>query len=486
MNSVDLHPGSLLGLPPGLPHPSHGAALRWGLLGLAWVWAAVALRTRSHAALLPGLAFGAVAVGFWVLALGRPYGLLVDAASTRPAAAAAVIAATGDESQGFVVASPPAPGLQVRLATLGLAPPLLLFLPSFLPLLAHSSVALLVAFLLPAREKALLGAALWLAFPSSELESLRGDGFLGVPWRRPEAVATLVPVVAVLLLLGRARRHGWRALGVGIALATAWAAMVPRPIESAHLALGGFLTLTLDQGPFLLLGAWGVSRGVDGATRLLLVAAALLVAGAQAAPQALDPWCGQVLYRLGMLLASCGPIEELERHVGAFARSFRPLARFPAAPAGRALLLAVAVPASALTWWNPIQLDGRVGERSVEPLASELLEAMDWIRQETDARAVFVASPEYAPAVAAVAGRRVLRAPTLAQPPDSVRRRAQRAAFEGRPDPALARFGVAHVLVGPGESETLGLTESEAEQRGLREVFRGEGGQFIVYALAVR
>ncbi len=483
---MDLHPGSLLGLPPGLPHPSHVAALRWGLLGLAWVWAAIALRGRSHGSLLPGLAFGAVAVGFWALALGRPYGLLVDAASTRRAADAAVIAATGDERLGFVVGSPPAPGLQARLATLGLAPPLLLLLPSFLPLLAHLSVALLVALLLPTRERAPLGAALWLAFPSCELELIRGDGFLGVPWRRPEGLATLVPVVAVLFLLGRARRFAWPALGAGIALATAWAALVPRAVEPGRLPIGGFLTLTLDQGPFLLLGAWGVSRGVDATTRFLLVVGALLVAVAQAAPFFLDAWCGQVLYRLGILLASCGPIEELERRVGAFVRSFLPLARLSAAAVGRALLLAVAVPASALAWWSPIQLDGRVGERSVEPLSRQLLEAMDWIRHQTDARAVFVASPEYAPAVAAVAGRRVLRAPTLAQPPDSVRRQAQKAAVEGLPDPTLARFGVGYVLVGPGETEELGLNETEAEGRGLREVFRGEDGGFIVYALAAR
>ena len=462
------------------------AALRWGLLGLAWVWAAIALRKRSNVWLLPGLTFGAVAIGFWVLALGRPYGLLVDAASTSRAADAAVIAATGDERLGFVVGSPPAPGLQARLATLGLAPPLLLLLPSILPLLAHLSVALVVAFMLPARDRAPLAATLWLAFPSSELELIRGDGFLGVPWRRSECLATVVPVVAALLLLGRARRVAWPVLGAGIALATAWAALVPRTIVSGRVPLGGLLTLTMDQGPFLLLGAWGVSRGVDGATRLLLVPGALLVAGAQAAPLLLEPWCGQVLYRLGMLLASCGPIEELERRVGAFARSLPPLAGFPAANIGRGLLLATAVPASAVAWWSPIQLDGRVGERSVEPLPVQLVEAMDWIRRRTDAHAVFVASPQYAPAVAAVAGRRVLRAPTLAQPPDPLRRRAQRAALEGRPDPALDEFGVAYVLVGPGDAEELGLSETDAKQRGLREVFRGGSGTFIIYALAAR
>ena len=168
-------------------------------------------------------------------------------------------------------------------------------------------------------------------------------------------------------------------------------------------------------------------------------------------------------------------------------QALAPCARFGARPLGRALLLAVAVPTSALAWWDPIQLDGRVAERSVEPLSGAMLEAMDWIRRHTEPRTVFVASPEYAPAVAALAGRRVLRAPTLAQPPDTVRRRAQKAAVEGRSDPALRRFGVAYVLVGPGDAEKWGLEEPEQpERRGLRELFRGEGGHFVVYAVGGR
>lgn len=482
---MDLHAGSLLGLSAGYFYPSHLVALRWGLLGVSWAWAALSLRGQTRHSLLGGLAFGAAAVGFWVLALGRPYGLLIDVETTQRAADAAVVSATGDARLGFIAGRGPASGLQVGLAALGLEPPLLLLLPSLLPLVAFIAVALLVATLVPSRERALLAASLWLVFPSTESDLLRGDGFLGAPWRRPDQLFSVAPVVAALLLLSRARRRASWALAAGLSLATAWAAVVARPATPDRGPVGALLALTLDQGPFLLLGAWGLFRGVDAATRLLLAVGSLIVVGSQLPAAHLDPWCGQTLFRLGLLLASCGPIEELELRVGAVAQMFQPLSRFGAARLGRALLLALAVPTSALAWWNPIQLDGRVAERSVEPLSGVMLEAMDWIGRETNPRAVFVASPEYAPAVAAVAGRRVLRAPTLAQPPDDIRRRAQKAAVEGRRDPALDRFGVAYILVGPGDAERWDLTEAgEAERRGLRPVFRGVGGYFLVYALA--
>ena len=268
---MELHPGSLLGLPAGLPHPSHVVALRWGLLALAWAWAVLSLHQRSLVSLLGGLAFGATAVGFWVLALGRPYGLLVDAESTRCAADAAVVAATGDARLGFIAGRPSTPSLQVRLATLGLTPPVLLLLPSVLPLLAFVGVAMSIALLAP-REHWRLATSLWLAFPLCEIELLRGDGFLGAPWRRSEGLATVIPVAAALLLLGRSRRRAWPALALGVALATAWAALVPRPEAPGRSPVGALLALTLDQGPFFFLGAWGLWRGVDATTRLLLVA----------------------------------------------------------------------------------------------------------------------------------------------------------------------------------------------------------------------
>ncbi len=481
---MEVHPGSWLGIAAGHPHPSDVVALRWGLLVISWIWAALSLRGRPLASFLAALAFGTAAVGFWVLALGRPYGLLIDPDATRRAAEAAVVAETRDASLDFIVAGVPPTGLHVRLALLGLDPVLLLLLPTLSPLLAFLAVAILVGLLAP-RGRSHLAASLWLAFPSSAIELVWGHGFLSAPWRRPEGFLSVAPIVAVLLLLGRVRRNVWLAVSAGVVVAGCWAILVPSAGAAGQGVFAALLPLTLGQGPFFFLGAWGLWRHWDSTAGMLMVAGSLVVVAASTLPLALDPWCGQTLYRLGLLVAACGPIQALERGLGTRLQGFAPLARVGASRLGRALLLALAVPASALAWWNPIQLDGRVAERSVEPLPGTLLQAMDWIRRNTDRHKTFVASPEYAPAVAALAGRQVLRAPSLAQPPDNVRRRAQKAALEGRFDPALSRFGVGYLLIGPGDAEKWGLAEPE-QRRGLRVLFRGQGGHFAVYALGAR
>ena len=68
---------------------------------------------------------------------------------------------------------------------------------------------------------------------------------------------------------------------------------------------------------------------------------------------------------------------------------------------------------------------------------------MRWIGENTPRDAAIVADEDYAPAVAILAGRRLLRAPSLVAPPDDERRlRLQRALFEGHPPPALLqRYG---------------------------------------------
>jgi hypothetical protein len=73
---------------------------------------------------------------------------------------------------------------------------------------------------------------------------------------------------------------------------------------------------------------------------------------------------------------------------------------------------------------------------------------------------VVLASPAYAPAVAAVSGRRVLRAPTLMTPSDDDRRRRlERAVLTGEaPSPALlARYGLRYVLAAPGDFQDVGV-----------------------------
>jgi hypothetical protein len=481
---MELHPGSLLGLPAGRLDPVDAVALRWGLLALSVLWAAVSLRARPRAAFLCGLAFGTAAVGFWVLALGRPYGLLVDPIVTRAAADAAVVAATGDAGRGAIAESSPGTGLQVRLAGWGPDPVALLLLPTLLPLLAFVGVALAIALLAPG-PRALLGASLWLAFPAGALEGVWGDGFLSAPWRRSEAQLGVAAIVAALLLLSRVRRGAALARALAILLALAWAAVLPDPGSGSRGALGAMLALTLDQGVFFLLGLAGLIRGAGAAAWSLLVAGSVLAAAALLPGSGLDPWCGQTLYRVGLLLAACGPIEAVERRIGGELQGLTAFARFGAAQRGRALLLALAVPSSTLAWWDPIELDGRVARRSLEPLPPALLEATGWVRRHTDPGEVFVASPEHAPAVAALAGRQVLRAPTLGRPPDDLRRRVQRAALEGRPDPDLERLRVAYVFVGPDDPASWGLASpDELERRGLRALFRGRDGRFAVHRVA--
>jgi hypothetical protein len=115
-------------------------------------------------------------------------------------------------------------------------------------------------------------------------------------------------------------------------------------------------------------------------------------------------------------------------------------------------VVAVALAGSFLTWWDPARMDP-LARTSLEPIPDGLAETMDWVRAGTDPRGVFVAGEDYAPAVAVLAGRRVLRAPTLLIAPDDERRvRAERAILSGRRvDTLLRRYGVRYVLLAPGQ-----------------------------------
>ncbi|MET0554434.1 MAG: hypothetical protein ABW221_15425, partial [Vicinamibacteria bacterium] len=214
------------------------------------------------------------------------------------------------------------------------------------------------------------------------------------------------------------------------------------------------LLLTFDQGPWLLLGAYGLWRHGDPAARALVAGGAAGVAWSALA--AGDPFAGHALYRVGLLL-SAAPVVALlaERAGGVLA------ARLPGEPAslGAAALVLACVPASCLAWWSPDRLDG-AAHASLTPVSAETAEVMRWIDRETPREAVVLASPDYAPAVAVLAGRRLLRAPSLAQPLDEWRRlRAEAAVLEGR-DPLkyVARYGVSFVLVAPNEFGEYGLT----------------------------
>ncbi len=114
--------------------------------------------------------------------------------------------------------------------------------------------------------------------------------------------------------------------------------------------------------------------------------------------------------------------------------------------------MAVTLAGAFVTWWDPPRMDP-LARTSLEPIPDGLADAMDWIRASTDPRGVFMAGEDYAPAVAVLGGRRVLRAPTLLTAADEERRlRAQRAVLSGRRvDDLLRRYGVRYLLLAPGQ-----------------------------------
>lgn len=454
-------PGALLRLPPGVPDVLVEApALRYVLVLLAMVWALLVARTRPWLGLLAGIVFFEVAAGFWVAGLGRPYGLLSDPAVTRRAAEVTVAGAAAGR-EGFLVNTEPPRWWSVRLARLGVPASWLLLAPTFLPLLVPPLVALLVHAWAQPREDAARAALLWLAFGTGQLDAVRGMGLLAELWARPAGAVFFVAAVAALLLAWRWERvrRTWP-LAAGL-LAVAAAAVPARP----PLGLGAaVLALTFDQSLWLWIGAYGLARGAVGPARALVAAGAGTVLLAAAVPTSgLDVWTGHALYRLGLFLAAAGPIGALCGRLGEWLRPGRWWQDVPAERLGLAAVLAAGVPGAFVTWWDPLVMDPVVDE-SRPALPAPLTAATEWIRRETPPEAVFVASPGQAPAVAALGGRRVLRAPTLAAPPDDGERwHLEQRLLEGHaPRRALIRYGISHLFVAPGDYADRGLAGREA------------------------
>jgi hypothetical protein len=449
---MPLRPGELLGLPPGVPDVlGQLPAFRYLLIALALAWALAVARTRPWLGLLAGLLFFEVAAGFWVFGLGRPYGLLSDPAATRRAAEIGVAGAVGGV-EGFVV-DVPAPGWwSVRLAAAGVPPSWLLLGPTFLPLLVPALMALGVHGLVRPREEGARAALLWLAFGTGDLDALRGLGLLPGLWPRPASAALLATATIALLLALRAQR-AQRLWPLAAALLVAASAFVPGPTS---VGLGtALLALTLDQSIWLLLGGYGLAHGAGAAARTLVAAGALTVALCAVLPVlGLDAWFGHALYRLGLILAAAGPVGELCARVRKPERL------------GLAIVLASTVPGAFVTWWEPPSLDP-VADESRSPLSPALTDAMAWIRRETPRESVFVASPAHAAAIAALGGRRVLRAPALVATPDDGERWAlEQNLLEGHvPRRALPRYGVSHLFVIPGDYVDRGLAGPEVLDR---------------------
>jgi hypothetical protein len=451
---MTLRPGALLGLPEAVPDPLlHLAAFRYFICALALAWALVISRGRRAWWTVTGVAWVVAAVGFWTLGFGRPYGLLEDRDATMRAARVAVVAETGARED--IVAGESLPGsVWTSLAARGVPPRLLQLLPTLLPLVTLPLLGVLAHLLWGRRDAAAVAAVLWLAFATGELETLRGASLAGGLWSRPEGAVALPVLLASTLGLARVRLLGraWPLLAAVLAAVTAALPVVPPRLGHSDT----LLLLTLDQGAWLLLGGYGLVRRGDPAARALTSAGiALLVAHAGAAP--VDAVAAHALYRMGLLLGAAPVVADLCARAGEWLAAR--VRRLDPSSAGVAAIVALLVPGSFLAWWDPTKTDPVAGA-SVPTLARALYEVTDWIRHETPPTAVVLASADYAPAVAALSGRRVLRAPTLLQPPDDWRRiRAQAAVLEGRdPQKHVARYGVTFVLIAPAEFAEHGLT----------------------------
>jgi hypothetical protein len=499
-----------LGLPPGWPDVlADVAAGRYALVAIATLWAALLARSRPVLSLLAGIAFVEAALGFWILAFGRPYGLFEDASATRRAAEISIAASTQASGESFIAGERAAASAWGLVARSGLLPPhLLTLLPTLLPLVVVPAVAALVHFLGTPRETAQLAALLWLAASSGDLDTLRGSGFVPGLWARPAASALLVVFVALVLAIGRSRtRPSWTTLL--IAAAACGSLFLPAAGAPPGLA-DAILLLTLDQGPWIFLGLLGLRRRLAGrdeerparpqaALRLdprgegsvargLVIAGGLGVLACALLPHA-DPWASHAIYRLGLILSAAGPLDDLATRAGAalarpawlrgHARDTRAL--------GSALLLLLLAPGSFLAWWDPTRLDP-LAKASLDPLPANLTAAMEWIRVQTPPDAVFLASPDYAPFVAVLGGRRLLRCPSLALAHDEAARvRAEAPILAGREPAAWTRpYRVRYVFIAPGDFRARGVKGPEdLEGRPRLRLRYADAHRFRVYEVAL-
>lgn len=467
-----LHPGQLLGIPLGVPEiPADLAWFRYVLVLLAALWAILVARSHPLVGLLAGCLYVGIAVGFWVVALARPYGLLEDPVVTRRAAEIAV-RAWASPGEGFLSATPPSADAWARLAAAGVPPGLLVLMPSLLPPIVVPALAVLIHGLWPARSCAALGALLWLAFSTGDLDALRGLGVLCGIWAHPGASLALVVSVSAVFALCRFARLGraWVAPAVLLGLGWWWGTASSGGLNPGE----ALLALTLDQGLWLPLGWFGLVRRPEPASRVLALAGTIVVLAGTLPAAAPDAWGGHALYRFGLVLAAAAPVSEICAAVGErLSRRLRIESSAPARVGAGALLLAL-LPGSFLTWWDPARLDP-TASASLRPIPPAVVGAMEWIRQQTPAGAVILASARHAPAVAALAGRRVLRAPTLAVPPDDpARRHAEERVLFGHVSNRLAgRYGVSHVFLAPGDFGEYWLGTETLESRGpFRLIYR--------------
>ena len=471
---MDLWPGSLLGLPPGRPSVVFEAAYCRDLLvllALAAGWAVA--RRREGWALAVAVAWAVLALGFWTFTMGRPYGVLQDPAATRWAAEVSVAAHAGG-GDGFLAGEPPRHRGWVAASPRVGARPLLL-LPTVLPLAVYPVIAMLITFLW-GMPRAALGAILWMAVSTLELDVVRGTALIPAMWPKP--AAGIVIAVAIAGALAISRWLPWPRLAVlaGAAVAILCAVVVGARAPIAPAEVIG--VVVLDALAWVALGLIGLWSRRDPAALGLVAggSAALLLTALGLA----DAVVAAAVYRVGLVLAATPVIADAAERAGGLLRLPLPRGRVWS-PDGAGVLgaaVAVMIAGSFLTWWDPPRMDS-LAMTSLEPIPDGLAETMDWVRSSTDPQGVFVAGEDYAPAVAVLGGRRVLRAPTLFTAADEERRlRAERAVLMGRRvDNLLRRYGVRYVLLAPGQFGDHRLAEPWGiESSGLPLLYRSPSG----------
>jgi hypothetical protein len=474
--------GELLRLPAGVPDVARDVdLLRYALVLVALLWSLLRARDHPHLGLLAGLSFVLLAQGFWALSLGRPYGLFVDASITRCAGDVSVAAVgAAPAGQGMIVDEPATCRVAAALARRVRPGSVILVLPTLAAVLALPLMGALVYALWPHRDQAFVASFLVLAFSTGDLETLRGVGFLPGLWTHSGAAVLLVLITAVVLAVSRLLpRRGFMAAALGASLLSLW--LFVRGPVTGRSALETLLLLTLDQTPWWLFAAWAWRREMAPAARALILGGGVLLVVSGLA-LGVDAWGAQAFYRLGLLLAASGPLTGLAERLGA---GLPKVGHFRPAALGAAALVLVGAPVSFLAWWTPIAIDP-VMDASREPVTEKLATAMAWVRAHTSAASVFLASPEYAPYVAVLGGRRVLRAPTLGPAADEVRReRMEDKVLSGRDPGRLADlYGLTHVFIGPGDFLPYGIrSPADLARQGRFRLLYVDAADYHVYEI---
>jgi hypothetical protein len=483
-----LRPGDLLGLP--LPDTVlHVAAFRYAMVGLVVVWALLAARARPWLSFLGGVLFAVTGVGFWTLALARPYGLLTDAAISGRVAECAVGAASGgwEGVRSGLAAS----GIGAWLGRAGVGAETLALAPTLLAPFVIPLLAVLVAVLWSRRDLAWLAGLLWLAFATGDLDGLTPAGLVPGLWAHPFGALGLVATALLVLAGARIWKGGAAAPVLALGVVAGWvaAAIFWGRLGEAVTPLRGLerlLLVTLQQGLWLPLGAYGLWRHGDAAARALAAAGAVLLLVPWPDSVALEPWGPHALYRLGLVLAAAAPVGQVCGDCGAWLRPHLPaLARRDDRAVGAGLLLLALAPGAFLVWWHPVQLDP-VFASGLDPVPPAVVEIAAAVRAHAGPQAVVVAAPGYAAPLMTLAGRRVLRAPLLARSDDEdLRWRAEEKVLAGRTgDRLVQRYGVSHVLVGPGDFIDRGLERPEdLESRGPFTLVYDHGAGIRLYAI---